>query len=293
MNKRICIALVGEPNAGKSTLLNNIIGEKISIVTPKVQTTRKNLRGIVHHGDVEMIFVDTPGIFKPQGLLERSITRTAWQGADEADLVCLLIDARQNELSTNQLAIMQGLNKREKHVIAAINKIDLVEKPRLLKLAKTLHDELKIVDIFMISAKKKRGIEELVKFLTMQSYEAPWSFTEDDLTDTPIKELAEEITREKLFMRLNRELPYSLKVQTDSWEESINSIKIHQSVYVLRESQKKIVIGDNAANIKEIGQSSRTSISRLTGKDVHLFLHVKVRDNWIEDDVDLPPIKLK
>lgn len=288
MNKKITIALVGEPNAGKSTLLNNILGEKISIVTPKVQTTRKNLRGVLHLGEVEMVFIDTPGIFKPSKLLERGITRAAWNGIEEADCVCMLFDARQESIAENQLAILQGIRKRDKPVLAVINKVDLVSKPKLLGLAQMLNQEIGIEEIFMVSALKNKGVKEMLDSIAKSAPEGMWSFGEDDITDTPIRELAEEITRERLFMRLNRELPYSLKVETESWKEMPDgSVKIYQSIVVLRESQKKIVIGDNAETLKAVSQSSRIAISKLTGVKVHLFLHVKVKHDWIEDDVRL------
>lgn len=289
MNKnRLVVALIGEPNAGKSTLLNKILGEKISIVTPKVQTTRKNLRGVLHLDNVELVFIDTPGIFKPNRLLERSITRTAWRGVEEADCVCMLFDAHQKGISENQRAILKGINKREKQIFAIINKIDLITKSDLLHLAQILHDEAKIDEIFMISALKGKGLDGMLTSLSKAAYEGEWLFEEDDITDTPIREIAEELTREKLFMRLNRELPYSLKVETESWQEMPNgSIKIYQSIVVLRDSQRKIVIGDNAETLKSISQAARNAISHLTGKKVHLFLHVKVKQGWIEDDVNL------
>jgi GTP-binding protein Era len=288
MKKRITIALAGEPNAGKSTLINSIVGEKISIVTPKVQTTRRNLRAVIHIHDTEFIFIDTPGLFKPDGLLERSITRTAWQGIDEADCVCILFDARQKYIMENQLAILNGIQKREKEVFAIINKIDLVDKRLLLDLASKIDKEIKPKEIFMISALKHKGIEGMLNAISKVAPEGEWYFGDDDLTDTPIRDLAEEITREHLFLRLNKELPYSLKVETESWQEMKDgSLKVHQSIVVLRESQKKIVIGDNAETLKFISRASRSAISKLTGCKVHLFLHVKVKDNWIEDSIKL------
>lgn len=288
MRKRITIALAGEPNAGKSTLINSIVGEKISIVTPKVQTTRRNLRAVMHIEETEFIFIDTPGLFKPEGLLERSITRTAWQGIDESDCVCILFDARQKYIMDNQFAILKGIQKREKEIFAIINKIDLVDKRLLLDLASKINDEIKPQEIFMISALKQKGIDEMLKTLSKTALEGEWYFGEDDLTDTPIRDLAEEITREHLFLRLNKELPYSLKVETESWQEMKDgSLKIHQSIVVLRESQKKIVIGDNAETLKFISRASREAISKLTASKVHLFLHVKVKDNWIEDSIKL------
>jgi len=288
VNRKITIALVGEPNAGKSTLINNILGEKISIVTPKVQTTRKTLRGVLHMGNVELVFIDTPGIFKPSRLLERGITRAAWNGIEEADCVCVLFDARQESIAENQLAILQGIRKREKPALAVINKVDLVSKPSLFKLAQLLNDEAQIEEIFMVSALKNKGITGMLESLVKLAPEGEWAFEEDDITDTPIKDIAEEITRERLFMRLNRELPYSLKVETESWKEMPDgSLKIYQSIVVLRESQKKIVIGDNAETLKAVSQSSRIAIAKFTGRKVHLFLHVKVKQDWIEDDVRL------
>lgn len=288
MKKSLIIALVGEPNAGKSTLLNRILKEKISIVTPKVQTTRKNIRGVFHKDDVELIFIDTPGIFKPSRLLERSITRAAWRGIEEADCVCLLVDAKQTIIDENQQAIIQGIRKRDKPIYVIINKIDNVNKPVLLKLAEHIHDQGIVSEIFMISGLKGQGIEEMLSFFTRIAPDRSWLFSEDDLTDTPISEIAEEMTREKLFKRLNRELPYSLKVETESWQEMPDgSLKIYQSVVVMRESQKKIVIGENAEVIKAVNQASRLAISRITGQKVHLFLHVKVKENWIENEVKL------
>ena len=288
MNNTKCgtVALIGEPNAGKSTLLNRLIGQKISIVTPKVQTTRTTIRGIVNIDQSQMIFIDTPGIFKAGKKLERAIVRSAWSGLEEADIICMLFDAKK-PISENIEHIIKTLkNNSNKHFIAVINKIDVVDKKSLLALTETINNFNIFNKIFMISALGGTGVLDMVNHLIVNTPENPWSYNNDELTDTSTREIAQEITREQLFLQLNKEIPYSLKVETDQWEEKEDgSTLIHQSIFVMKQSQKAIVLGNKGTKIKEVGRKARHEISQLLDNTpVHLFLHVKVREDWIDRD---------
>lgn len=284
IKKTLNVALIGEPNAGKSSLLNAIIGEKVSIVTHKVQTTRFNIRGILCEDDTQVIFTDTPGIFKPEKRLEKAIVRNALNSFDQADILCLILDVKHFDL--NKLTQVQAyLKKSSKPCYAIINKIDLIARVKLLEIIKKLDETLLFKELFMVSATKGEGVANLINFLKKQAHPGPWLYEEDQLTDQPARVLAEESTREQVFLLLHEELPYSIKIETDQWQDCPDgSIKIYQSIYVLKEQQKVIVLGANGSKIKDIGRRSRQQISNLLDKTVHLFLHVKVREEWIDKD---------
>ncbi len=290
-SKKKCstIALIGAPNAGKSTLTNLLVGQKISIVSPKAQTTRNAIKAIMVDGDTQIIFLDTPGIFIPRKnlALERMIVRSAWQAIKEADDVCLLIDAVSG-FSVNIERIIGDLEKHQIKPIIAINKIDLIKKHKLLEIIAKL-SEKGFEKIFMISALNGDGIIDLKNHLLAMAKPSSWLFNQDEISDAPMKFIASEITREKLFIKLHQDLPYSLCVKTDSWEDLNNGdVKIHQTIYVLKESQKMIVIGKHGSMIKEIGESARKEIAESLGcKKVHLFLFVKVKEDWMNDEGSL------
>jgi GTPase len=277
------VALIGAPNAGKSTLLNALVGAKISIVTPKVQTTRALIRGIAVEGAAQLIFVDTPGIFAPRRRLDRAMVGTAWGSARDADIVALLIDSRKG-LEEDDEAILHGLaNVRAKKVLV-LNKVDLVEKPKLLALAQPLNGRVGFAATFMISALSGDGVADLKGWLAAQVPAGPWLYPEDQMSDAPLRQLAAEITREKLYMRLHQELPYRSTVETDVWKELRDgSVRIEQTIYVERESQRKIVLGKGGQTIKAIGAAARADISEAVEQPVHLFLFVKVREGWGDD----------
>ena len=284
LKKTLSVALIGEPNAGKSSLMNAIIGEKVSIVTHKIQTTRFNIRGILCEEDTQIIFMDTPGIFKPERRLEKAIVRNALNSFDQADILCLILDVKHFNLD-NLAQLKTYLKKSGKPCYAIINKIDLIARFKLLEIIKNLDETLLFKELFMVSATKGDGIENLINFLKKQAQPGFWMYEEDQLTDQPARVLAEESTREQAFLLLHEELPYSLKIETDQWQECEDgSIKIHQSIYVLKEQQKIIVLGAGGSKIKDIGRRSRQQISNILGKKVHLFLHVKVREEWIDRD---------
>lgn len=277
------VALIGAPNAGKSTLVNQLVGSKVSIVTHKVQTTRALVRGIVIHGPTQMVLVDTPGIFKPKRRLDRAMVTTAWGGAKDADLILVLIDA---ELGINEEAeaILDSLHEKKRKVILVLNKVDRIEPPKLLELAQAANDKVKFDKTFMISALKGYGCKDLVQYLADNLSEGPWYYPEDQISDMPMRMLAAEITREKLYLRLHNELPYSSTIETESWEEKPDgSVRISQVIYVERDSQKKIVLGHKGEAIKSIGQAARKELMEILEQKVHLFLFVKVRDNWGND----------
>jgi GTP-binding protein Era len=284
--KSLVVSLCGEPNAGKSTLLNRLVGEKIAITTPKVQTTRKNARGVVTIEDTQIIFCDTPGLFKAQRRMEKGIVQEAINGITDSDIAVMLFDAKRGIQETLDFVIRK-LKSTEKPKIAVINKVDAVNKRELLEIAAKIAEYQMFDHIFMISASMGDGVLDLVNHLLERARPGPWFYEEDQLTDVPVKTIAEEITREKLYLQLNRELPYSLKVDTDKWEEKPDGseVKIYQSIYVLKASQKQIIIGKSGEKIKRIGQLARREISELLdGAKVHLFLHVKVREDWIDRD---------
>ncbi|WP_404386362.1 GTPase Era [Caenispirillum salinarum] len=276
------IAVLGAPNAGKSTLVNTIIGTKVSIVSPKVQTTRSIVRGIAMEGQSQLIFVDTPGIFKPNRRMERAMVSAAWTGAADADMVMLLVDARRG-FSEDVRAIIDGLLEAKRKAVLVINKIDAVPRPSLLSLSAELFDTGAFSDVFMISALKGDGVRDLVDYLAARMPEGPWLFPEDEVSDLPQRLLAAEITREKLFLNLHQELPYSVSIETESWEERKDgSVRIDQIIYVMRDSQRSIVLGKQGAQIKRIGAAARTELEALLERRVHLFLHVKVAEDWHE-----------
>ncbi len=276
------IALIGAPNSGKSTLANFLVGQKISIVSPKVQTTRNTIKAIMVEGQTQIVFLDTPGVFIPQTSrpLERAIVRNAWQGIKEADFVCLLIDA-QKGIDGNNQQILTDLAFHKIKPVIVINKIDAIAKQNALIIIAALA-ERGFEDIFLISANSGDGVDALKKHLIAITKEGDWQFNDDEITDAPMKFVAAEITREKLFLKLNQDLPYSLFVKTDSWEQLNNGqVKIKQTISVLKESQKMIVLGKGGSMIKQIGQEARNDIGEMLATKVHLFLFVRVEEGWI------------
>ncbi len=277
------VALIGAPNAGKSTLLNALVGSKVTIVSHKVQTTRALIRGIAIEGKSQLIFVDTPGIFSPKRRLDRAMVTTAWSGAHEADLVAVLIDARKGiDEEAEELLVRLAEVKGPKILI--LNKIDLIPRDALLLLTKIANEKAKFDSTFMISALKGDGIADLKSWLAERMPMSPWLYPPDQMSDAPMRQLAAEITREKLFERLHQELPYHSTVETESWKELRNGeVRIEQTIYVERESQRKIVIGKGGQTLKSIGESSRREITDIVEHKVHLFLFVKVREGWGDD----------
>jgi GTP-binding protein Era len=277
------VALIGAPNSGKSTLLNALIGSKVSIVSRKVQTTRALVRGIAIEGAAQIIFVDTPGIFAPRRRLDRAMVTSAWGGAGDADVVALLVDA-QKGVEAEVEAIVSGLSKLKAPAILVLNKIDTVERSTLLKLTADLNARFAFRETFMISALTRDGLPHLKKQLAAMMPVGPWLYPEDQVSDAPLRLLAAEITREKLFERLHDELPYQLTVETDTWKELPDgSARIEQTIYVVRDGQKKIVIGEGGRTIKAVGQAARAEIAEAAEHKVHLFLFVKVRPDWADD----------
>jgi GTPase len=277
------VALIGAPNAGKSTLLNALVGSKVTIVSHKVQTTRALIRGIAVNGQSQLIFVDTPGIFSPKRRLDRAMVTTAWSGAHEADLVGVLVDARKG-LEEEAEAIVEHLAAVKPAKILILNKIDVVPRETLLALAKTANEKAKFEATFMISALTGDGVPDLKRWLAERVPPGPWLYPPDQMSDAPMRQLAAEITREKLFERLHQELPYHSTVETESWKELRGGdIRIEQTIYVERESQRKIVLGKGGATIKAIGEGARREIAEITETKVHLFLFVKVREGWGDD----------
>ena len=282
------VALIGAPNAGKSTLINALVGSKVSVVSRKAQTTRSTVRGIVIEGGAQIIFVDTPGLFAPKRRLDRAMAASAWGAAADADVLALLIDARaesaHESLRDETEAILKTVSEGGKPKVLVLNKIDLVERTRLLTLAEKLNAAMKFDDTFMISAATGDGLDALRARLAKRLSPGPWLYPEDQITDAPIRSLAAEITREKMFERLHDELPYQTTVETDSWKQLPDgSARIEQTIYVSRESHKKIVIGEGGRTIKSIGAAARKDIAEANDGPVHLFLFVKVRANWLED----------
>ncbi|WP_398468701.1 GTPase Era [Tardiphaga sp.] len=277
------VALIGAPNVGKSTLVNALVGSKVTIVSRKVQTTRALIRGIVIEDHAQIILVDTPGIFAPKRRLDRAMVKTAWSGAHDADLVCVLLDAKAG-INEEAEAIFDQLSKVNHPKILVINKVDIVAKERLLKLATDANARLTFDETFMISAMTGDGVDDLRRRLAADVPEGPYHYPEDQMSDAPLRHLAAEITREKIFRQLHQELPYQSTVETDSWQErKDNSVRIEQTIFVERESQRKIVLGKGGATIKSIGADARREITEIVGVPVHLFLFVKVRENWGED----------
>jgi GTPase len=277
------VALIGAPNVGKSTLVNALVGSKVTIVSKKVQTTRALIRGIVVENHAQIILVDTPGIFAPKRRLDRAMVSTAWSGAHDADLVCVLLDAREG-LDEAADAILAKLADVAHPKILVINKVDLVPREKLLGLAKAANDRLAFAETFMISALSGDGVDDLRRTLAAMVPPGPFHYPEDQMSDAPIRHLAAEITREKIFQKLHQELPYRSTVETDSWSERKDkSVRIEQTIFVERESQRKIVLGKGGATIKSIGADARKEIAGIIEQPVHLFLFVKVRENWGED----------
>ena len=277
------VALIGAPNAGKSTLLNALVGSKVTIVSHKVQTTRALIRGITLEGKAQLIFVDTPGIFAPKRRLDRAMVTTAWSGAHEADLVGVLIDARKG-LDEEAESLLARLADVKPTKILILNKIDLVPRDTLLLLTKIANEKAKFESTFMISALSGDGVPDLKRILAERMPPSPWLYPPDQMSDAPLRQLAAEITREKLFERLHQELPYHSTVETESWKDLRGGdIRIEQTIYVERESQRKIVIGKGGQTLKSIGESARREIAEIVEQKVHLFLFVKVREGWGDD----------
>ncbi len=280
-------AIIGAPNAGKSTLLNRVVGAKIAIVTPKVQTTRSRIVGIALHGDAQLVFIDTPGIFAPSRRLERAMVEAAWTGAADTDGIVLLIDAhaaRNGVPDKDAQAIVAALKQQNRRAVVVINKIDAVDRSKLLDLAAWIDAQGIADSVYMVSALTGDGVTDLLDDLAKHAPQGPWHYPEDQISEIPLRQLASEITREKLFLGLRQELPYALTVETETWEERKDgSVKIDQVIYVRRDSQKKIVLGKGGQQIKKVGAESRADLEAIFERRVHLFLFVKVRDNWVDD----------
>ncbi len=279
------VALIGEPNAGKSTLTNAMVGTKISIVTHKVQTTRARIRGVAIEGPSQIVFVDTPGLFRPRRHLDRAMVAAAWTGAADADVVVLMVEAHRG-VTDGVERILEGLESREgdQTIALAINKIDRVKSEDLLALTRALNDRFAFARTFMISAEKGHGLDDLRAWLADQMPEGPWLYPEDQIADLPMRMIAAEITREKLTLRLHQELPYQLTVETESWEEKKDgSARIEQVIYVARDGHKGIVLGKKGETVKAVGQAARAELQDMLDRKVHLFLQVKVRPNWMTE----------
>jgi len=277
------IALIGAPNVGKSTLVNALVGSKVTIVSRKVQTTRALIRGIVIENNAQIILVDTPGIFVPKRRLDRAMVSTAWSGAHDADVVCVLLDARAG-IDEEADVILTKLASVGHPKILVLNKIDLVPREKLLVLAQRANERLNFAETFMVSALSGDGVDDLRRALADRAPEGPFHYPEDQMSDAPLRFLAAEITREKIYRHLHQELPYQSTVETDTWtERKDKSIRIEQTIFVERDSQRKIVLGKGGATIKSIGEQSRKEITEIVGQPVHLFLFVKVRDGWGND----------
>jgi len=286
MTEKRCgfVSIIGAPNAGKSTLINHLVGAKVSIVSPKVQTTRSRVMGILNKGATQIVFVDTPGIFTPRKRLDRAMVSAAWQGAKDAEVVLLLIEVARGKINDESRDIVEKLKEQGRKVTLVLNKIDLIDKDKLLKIASELNATGVFTDIYMISALSGDGTERLLKDIAEKIPAGPWMFNEDQISDMPMRLLAAEITREKIFLQLKEELPYASAVETETWEEFDNgSVKISQVVYVMRDSQKAIILGKGGAQIKKIGEASRIELEEIFDRRVHLSLFVKVRENWADD----------
>ncbi|MBY5977306.1 GTPase Era [Phaeobacter italicus] len=279
------VALIGEPNAGKSTLLNRMVGAKVSIVTHKVQTTRARIRGVAMEGDSQIVFVDTPGLFRPRRRLDRAMVAAAWGGAADADVVVLMVEAHRG-ITEGVERILEGLQDigEGRRIALAINKIDRVQSEVLLGLTKDLNERYDFSETFMISAERGHGVEALRQWLAQELPEGPWLYPEDQIADLPMRMIAAEMTREKLTLRLHQELPYQLTVETEHWEERKDgSAKIDQVIYVMRDGHKGIVLGKRGETIKAVSQAARAELEEFLDRKVHLFLQVKVRPNWLEE----------
>lgn len=277
------VALIGAPNVGKSTLVNALVGAKVTIVSRKVQTTRALIRGIVIENNAQIILVDTPGIFLPKRRLDRAMVSTAWSGAHDADLVCVLLDAKAGIDEEAQAILTKAASVKHEKILV-INKVDLVQREKLLALAQAANERMAFAKTFMIAAISGDGVDDLRHTLAEIVPSGPFLYPEDQMSDAPMRQLAAEITREKIYRRLHQELPYQSTVETDKWEERKDkSVRIEQTIFVERESQRKIVLGAGGATIKSIGADSRKELAEILGVPVHLFLFVKVRENWGDD----------
>lgn len=279
------VALIGEPNAGKSTLTNRMVGAKVSIVTHKVQTTRARIRGVALEGASQLVFVDTPGLFKPTRRLDRAMVAAAWGGAADADVVVLMIEANRG-MTEGVERILEGLQDfgENRKIALAINKIDRIKSEALLALSEKMNETYPFVATFMISAERGHGVDALKEWLAGEVPEGPWLYPEDQIADLPLRMIAAEMTREKLTLRLHQELPYQLTVETENWEERKDgSCKIDQLIYVMRDGHKGIVLGNKGETIKAVGKAAREELVEFLGRKVHLFLQVKVRPNWLEE----------
>lgn len=280
------VALVGAPNAGKSTLINQLVGSKVSIVSPKVQTTRSRVLGILIEGAAQMVLVDTPGIFRdPKRRLERAMVKAAWSGAEEADVVVVVVDSHEG-IGHDTRQMLESLKEEHgaRRVLLALNKIDLIHRPKLLALAQQAYDLFDFAGTYMISASTGDGVDHMRRELAGMMPSGPWHYPEDQLADTPMRLLAAEFTREQLFLKLHEELPYSLTVETETWTEMKDgSARIDQVIYIERDSQKKIVIGAGGKMIKMVGEAARAQMSVAFDRKIHLFLHVKVREGWSDE----------
>ena len=277
------VALLGAPNAGKSTITNNFVGSKVSIVSPKAQTTRSTIKGIGIYNNTQIIFLDTPGIFTPKRRLDRAMVASAWNGVGDADILALVVDAKRG-FDDETKAIIEKLKETTPEVLLVINKIDLVKDEDLLSLCKTLNEAYPFKETFMISALNDKKTDEFYSYLAQFLPESPWYYPEEQMSDLPLKLLAAEIVREKLFLYLRQELPYAITVEPELWERrEDNSVRAEMTIYVERDGQKQIVLGHNGSMIKKIGQSARRELEDLLEDRIHLFLFVKVRSNWADD----------
>ena len=278
------VAVIGPPNAGKSTLVNQLVGAKVSIVTHKVQTTRTRVRGIAIHGDSQIVFIDTPGIFTAKRRLERAMVQAAWAGVEDADVVLVIHDAGRKNISDDTRRVIEGLANARCELVLVLNKVDLVKREKLLALAAELSAMAEFSKVFMISALTGDGLKDLMDYLAARMPEGPWHFPEDQLSDISLRLLAAEITREKLFLNLHQELPYALTVETESWEEfKDGSARVEQTIYVGREQHKAMCLGKGGKTIRMVRESAQKEMEEAFGQPVHLFLFVKVRENWIND----------
>ncbi|MEE2688145.1 MAG: GTPase Era [Pseudomonadota bacterium] len=277
------VAVIGAPNVGKSTLINCFVGAKVSIVTHKVQTTRTRILGIAMRDEAQLVFIDTPGIFEPRRRLDRAMVDAAWRGTADGDCVMLLVDAKRG-IDADTERIVEGLRRTKRKATLILNKIDLVKREILLALAAEMNGTGVIDEIFMVSALKDDGVGAVMDRLAGSLPMGPWMFPEDQVSDLPQRLMAAEVTREQLFLLTHQEVPYSITVETNSWKEfKDGSVKIDQSIYVRRSSQKAIVLGRKGVRVKEIGAAARAELGDILGREVHLFIHVKVRDKWMDD----------
>ncbi len=277
------VSLIGAPNAGKSTLMNTLIGSKVSIVTPKVQTTRSRIRGIVMHDDAQVIFIDTPGIFKPKKRLDRAMVNAAWQGASDSDITVLVHDAARTQVDADTKRIVEHLGTNAIACVLVLNKIDLIPRPRLLKRASELTASAEFTRVFMVSAEKANGTDSFIDWLASMMPQGPYYFDPEDLSDMPQRLLAAETLREKLFLNMHQELPYQLAVETESWKEKNDgSVEIRCTIFIAREGHRGIILGKGGKTLGRIGMSARLELEQALDRRVHLFTHIKVRD-WMND----------